>query len=363
MEKNPNYYAVIMAGGVGSRFWPLSRKHLPKQFLKILDTDFTFLQDTYHRMAEIVPQENILVVTRDLYEELVWEQLPDLLPDNLLLEPFRRNTAPCVAYASYKIYHRNPKATIIVTPSDHYITKTASFTSDILATMDNASESESLFTIGIKPTRAETGYGYIQVMHAQDQTQFHKVKTFTEKPNAEVAELFFKSGDFYWNSGIFIWTVETIVAAFKKYQPEIARLLSERMEVYDTEGEQDFIRQAYNDCTAISVDYGIMEKAENVMVAIATFGWSDLGTWESLYTHVAHDNLQNAVINGNDNYLEGTSKTVISAKKGKFVVIEGLENYLIVDTEDALLICKRHNENELRNLLNKALLKVDGKYS
>lgn len=361
---NTNYYAIIMAGGVGSRFWPLSRKHFPKQFLKILGTDYTFLQDAYNRMVKIVPKENILVVTRNLYEQLVWEQLPDLLPENLLLEPFRRNTAPCIAYAVYKVHTRNPKATLIITPSDHYIPDVEPFTKDVLDTMDKASGSGNLFTLGIKPTRAETGYGYIQVTNSQESSlRFDKVKTFTEKPNQEVAELFFNSGDFYWNSGIFIWETESIISAFQLHQSEIAKLFSEQPEVYDTEDEREFIRQGYNDCPAISIDYGIMEKAENVMVTLATFNWYDLGTWESLYIHGEHDKQNNMVINTSDSYLEKSSDNIIYAKKDKFVVIEGLENYLVVDTDDALLICPRHNEVELRNLLNKALLKVDGKYS
>lgn len=343
MDKN--FYCVIMAGGVGSRFWPISRNALPKQFLDILGIGKSFLQLTYDRFTKIVPKENIIVVTSAAYADLVRQHLPDLPSENILAEPYRRNTAPCIAYAATKIRHQNPNATMVVAPSDHFISNDSLFIDTILTAMKYASGKDELFTLGIDPTRPETGYGYIQCNMKQSKTIdgniAYKVKTFTEKPNEDLAKVFVESGEFLWNSGIFVWNVSAICSALEKWLPEVYSLFKDGDAYYNTPKEQDFITRIYEDCPAISIDYGVMEKTSRAWVFQASFGWSDLGTWESLYLHAGKDSNGNLIKCG-DSLIDSTSGSVIiSHEKDKLVVVKGMKDYLIINTDDVLMICPR----------------------
>ncbi|HIZ87974.1 MAG TPA: mannose-1-phosphate guanylyltransferase [Candidatus Coprenecus pullistercoris] len=352
MDKN--YYCVIMAGGIGSRFWPVSRNAMPKQFLDILGIGKSFLQLTYDRFARIVPAENIIVVTSQSYVDLVRRQLPQLAAENILAEPYRRNTAPCIAYASTKIRAVNPAATMVVAPSDHFISNEALFVDTISAAMKYASEKDELFTLGIDPTRPETGYGYIQCNMKQSKTIdgniAYKVKTFTEKPNRELAKVFVESGEFLWNSGIFVWNVSAICSALAKWLPEVFTLFNDGDRYYGTPQEQDFITRIYEECPAISIDYGVMEKTSRAWVFQASFGWSDLGTWESLYLHAAKDSDRN-LVKCTDTMIDSTSGcVVISQEKDKLVVVKGMKDYLIVNTDDVLMICPR-DDSKFKEIL------------
>lgn len=343
MDKN--FYCVIMAGGVGSRFWPVSRNHKPKQFLDILGVGRTFLQMTYDRFIKIIPQENIMVVTAGAYKDIVSEQLPDLPPENILLEPYKRNTAPCIAYAATKIKSRNPKATMVVAPSDHIIFNESLFTDTILCALNYAVGRDELFTLGIDPTRPETGYGYIQNNLASqyniDGIVAYKVKTFTEKPDKDLAQVFIDSGEFLWNSGIFIWSVEAICRALEAYLPEVYLPFKEGEKYYYTAQEQSFIDNLYADCPSISIDYGVMEKATEVIVFQASFGWTDLGTWEALYLQADKDE-NNNFIRVPQKIIDTTSDSIVfSSEENKLLVVKGLENYMVVNTDDVLMICPR----------------------
>ena len=287
---NPNHYCIIMAGGIGSRFWPMSRQARPKQFIDILGIGRTFLQMTFDRYAQIVPAENILVVTAQRYHSLVREQLPEIPEDNILLEPYKRNTAPCVAYATYKLYKKNPDATVIVAPADHLIIGEEHFRDTIRTALSVAEKSDRLYTIGIEPTRPETNYGYIQinkpVCKKAGSHVSYQVKTFTEKPNADLAKVFLETREFFWNSGMFIWSLKAIKAEMERCLPEVTTLFHGGEAYYGTAGEADFVRRVYEDCPAISIDYGVMEKTQKAWVFLSDFGWSDLGTWESVYERV-----------------------------------------------------------------------------
>ena len=349
-----NNYCVIMAGGIGSRFWPMSRTNYPKQFIDILGLGDTLLQLTYKRFLKLCPAENIVVVTNDIYKDLVKEQLPNLSDNQILLEPSRRNTAPCIAYACYKINAQNPDAKIVVSPADHLIIKEETFVKAINSCFRKADTEDCLVTLGIKPSRPDTGYGYIQFIEstaAETDKRIKKVKTFTEKPDLEMAKFFMQSGDFLWNSGIFIWSAKSIIKAFERHMPETAVLFKEGDALYNTDKELDFIRDLYSVCKNISIDYGVMEKAANVYVRSSIIGWSDLGTYGSLYTHIHKDEQQNAVINKNA-LMYNSEKCIISAPKQKLLVIEGLNDYIIVDTKDVLLICKKENEQQIRQFVN-----------
>lgn len=349
-----NNYCVIMAGGIGSRFWPMSRTNHPKQFIDILGLGQTLLQLTYNRFLKLCPAENIVVVTNDIYKDLVKEQLPRLTDNQILLEPSRRNTAPCIAYACYKINAQNPEAKIVVSPADHLILKEETFVKAINSCFRKAASEDCLVTLGIKPSRPDTGYGYIQFVEssaAESDKRIKKVKTFTEKPDLEMAKFFMQSGDFLWNSGIFIWTAKSILKAFEMHMPETDILFKEGNNVYNTDKEIDFIKSVYSVCKNISIDYGVMEKASNVYVRSSIIGWSDLGTYGSLYTHITKDEKQNAVINKNA-LMYNSEKCIISAPKQKLLVIEGLNDYIIVDTKDVLLICKKENEQQIRQFVN-----------
>jgi mannose-1-phosphate guanylyltransferase len=359
-----NIFCVIMAGGIGSRFWPYSRTSKPKQFLDILGTGQTLLQQTVNRYKDICPIKNILIVSNEEYGSLILEQLPEIKASQVLLEPLRRNTAPCLAYANQRIAMINPKANVIVAPSDHLIGDEKEFQRIIMKGLDFVSTRDVLLTLGIMPNRPETGYGYIQVNGHEDidgNKGLRLVKTFTEKPNIELARIFVESGDFFWNSGMFIWSLGSITQAFEKYLPEIQGLFNDGLNLYGTREEASFIRQVYGACDKISIDYGIMEKADNVFVLCADFGWSDLGTWGSLYEHLIHDESENGVGNGQAITFQA-HRNVIHAPKGKLIVVQGLDDYIIVDTDDILMICRKQDEQQIRTMVDEVKLRGGGNF-
>ena len=358
-----NNYCVIMAGGIGSRFWPMSRNNYPKQFIDILGTGKTLIRQTYERFLTICPPENIYIVTNETYLNLIFEQIPELKKDQVLAEPQRRNTSPCVAYAASKIYAVNPNANLVVAPSDHIIKNENNFREAIIRGLAFTEVNDVLLTIGIQPSRPDTGYGYIQFNEDASNEEFkiRKVKTFTEKPNLEMAKFFLKSGEFLWNAGIFLWNVKTILKAFEENMPEMHAIFMEGMEHYYKPTEADFIRKAYALCKNISIDYGIMEKARNVYVLSAEFGWSDLGTWKSLYEHLPHDKQGNAIV-GPHVMVDHTSNCIINMSKNKLAVIQGLENFIVVETDNVLLICPKDDEQQVRNLVNDVKIKKGEKY-
>jgi len=344
-----NTYVAIMAGGIGSRFWPESRTAKPKQFLDILNTGKTLIQMTYERFLKIVPAQNIYVVTSDSYEKLVKEQLPALTDSQILKEPMRRNTAPCVTYVCDKIYAKDKDATIIVAASDHLILEEQKFLDVVAKCIDFVKDNSYLVTIGIKPTKPATGYGYIQFQDENANGEFFRVKTFTEKPSTEIAKTFLKSGDFLWNSGMFVWKAKTLLRAVVKHLPEIAEAFREGNKHYDQPTERKFIQEAYSQCTNISIDYGVMEKADNVYTIPAQFGWSDIGSWDSLYDVYEHDYLGNAVA-GKNVKIYDSSNNMIMVPKEKLVVLQGLRDYCVIDTGDVLLICEKAKEQEIKQI-------------
>ncbi len=353
MAKKDNY-CVIMAGGIGSRFWPLSRTRLPKQFLDVLGTGKSFIRSTFERFLPLVPAENFLVVTSAAYRDLVLEHLPELRPEQVLLEPVRRNTAPCIAYAAYRIASANPDATMVVTPSDHLITGEAEFQKIIAEGVDFVRDNQNLLTIGITPSRPETGYGYIQIdtlpYPETFGTTIHKVKTFTEKPGIEMARVFVDSGEFFWNSGIFVWSVGAILGALEAHLPEVNAQFRGGIGRYGTPSEQAFIDQIYPECDNISIDYGVMEKSSSVYVRCGDFGWSDIGTWGSLYQNADKTPDDHNAITGSQRVLAyNTRNSIISLPQGKIGVVEGLDGYLVVANDDTLLICRLENEQNIRN--------------
>lgn len=355
---NKNYYCVIMAGGIGARFWPMSRTSRPKQFIDILGTGETLIQQTFRRLSRICPPENILVVTHELYRDLVLAQLPGIRQEHILCEPVRRNTAPCIAYACYKISKLNPDACIVVAPSDHVILKEDQFHQTLMVALKAAEENKWLLTLGIMPNRPDTGYGYIQfddsVTYGEEKV-VRKVKTFTEKPHYELAVSFLQSGDFLWNSGIFIWSNKSILKAIGDYLPDLENVFREGVNHYYTPSETAFVSRAYTLCNSISIDYGIMEKATNVYVIPSDFGWSDLGTWGSLYEARQKDENGNTAT-GEYAYLPNTSNTIVTMPHGKIAVIEGLDDYIVVDDSDVLLICRRSEEQHIREFVDKVRL-------
>jgi mannose-1-phosphate guanylyltransferase len=351
---NKDYYCVIMAGGVGARFWPLSRNSRPKQFIDIHGTGETLIQQTFRRLTAICPPENIFVVTHAQYFDQVIEQLPAIVPAHVLCEPMRRNTAPCIAYAAYKINKLNPNASIVVAPSDHIILKEAEFTQTLLCALKAATQNDWLLTLGITPSRPDTGYGYIQFDDAhtyQPDCKVRKVKTFTEKPNHELAESFLQSGDFLWNAGIFIWSLKSILKAFEMYLPELNSCFKDGSDVYYTDAETAFIEEAYPLCKSISIDYGVMEKADNVFVLAADIGWSDLGTWGSLYDTSEKNTEGNAVI-GAKPLLYSTRNCIINLPSDRVAVIQGVDDMIIVEDNGILLICKRNDEQNIRGYVD-----------
>lgn len=344
---NSNNYCVIMAGGIGSRFWPYSRKNKPKQFLDFFGTGHTLLQLTFDRYSKMIPTENIFVVTNTQYEGLVKEQLPSLKEDQILLEPSRRNTAPCIAMASMRIQEINPNANMIVAPADHLIVKETEFIDAINKGLEFVAQSPQLLTLGIKPNRPDTGYGYIQLDEKKD-GDFYKVKTFIEKPQQEFAQVFVESDEFYWNSGIFLWNVNTILNAFQTLLPDVCPKIAA--------GLEDFAS-----CPSISIDYAIMEKAENVYVQLCNFGWADLGTWASLHEVLPKDKQRNVIIQGNT-MLYDCQKNIIAIPEGKLAVIQGLEDYLVADTNNVLLICRKDDESTIRRYVNDVQVKLGDEF-
>jgi len=334
---NKNVYAIIMAGGTGTRFWPYSRTKKPKQFLDVLGTSRTLLQMTFDRFAQFLDPENIYVVSNALYEELINEQLPELSAAQVLLEPAKRNTAPCIAYASYKIREKDEDAVLIFTPADHAIFQEDKFQQVIETAISGATEGDKLITIGIKPHRPETGYGYIQFLEGDSMVK--GVKTFTEKPELELARTFLASGDFVWNAGIFVWSVKSILEAFNILQPEMAEIFENGRKDYYQEGEGEFIEKAFSIVKNISIDYAIMEKASNVFVVLGDFGWSDLGSWNALHEIRETDDNNNVV--EADTILYDSKNNYIKAPKGKLIVLHDLDGYLVSDFEDVLLVCKK----------------------
>ncbi len=341
-----NTYVAIMAGGVGSRFWPASREALPKQFLDILGMGKSLLQLTFERFTRLVPAENILIVTNARYADLVKEQLPVLADQQIIAEPSRNNTAPCIAFAAFKLQALDPAAKMIVAPSDHLILKEEEFLNRLSMALEFTANEEALVTLGIQPTRPDTGYGYIQYDASSDR-EVKKVLKFTEKPPLESAEKYVASGDYLWNAGIFIWKAADVLKAFECHASEIFNILSTGREAYNTPGEADFIKEAYPTTPSISVDYAIMEQASNVYTLPADIGWSDLGTWASLHENSSKDDHRNRV-SGGQHLIKDTSNTLIRVPKGKLVVVKGLENFIIVDEEDVLLIWPKSEEQSIK---------------
>lgn len=344
---NKHYYVAIMAGGIGSRFWPKSRAAYPKQFLDILHTGKSLIQWTYERFAAFIPQENIFVVTSEEYTDIVQQQLPALLPENILAEPSRKNTAPCIAYISFKLQQKDPNASLIVAPSDHMILDTEIFRTITMQALDFVSHIKALVTLGIQPTHPNTGYGYIQRESLPVADGIFKVRTFTEKPNLEIAKTFLASGDFLWNAGIFVWKVNTLLRAFELHQPEMYELFHAEQASFNTPEEKDAVNRIYPLCTNVSIDFAIMEKADNVYVIPASFGWSDLGTWNSAYDNMEKDYLGNAVAGENVIVIDAT-KCMVSAPNKKLVVLQGLDDFIVVDTNDVLLICQKEKEQHIK---------------
>ena len=375
-----NNYCVIMAGGVGSRFWPSSRNHKPKQFLDFFGTGRSLLQMTIDRFRPIVPIENILIVTNVLYRDQVLEQIPDLRSEQVLCEPARRNTAPCIAYAvahisamerrKAQLENRESdmsKVKIVVAPSDHLILQEEKFRQTIEEGFDFIEKNDALLTLGMKPTRPETGYGYIQRgEEAKGEEakgeEIYKVKAFTEKPNLELAKVFLESGDFLWNSGIFLWSLDSIRSAFRTFLPEIASKFKEGEDKMGTAAEEEFIQDMFPTCPSISIDYGVMEKAQNVYVMPSDFGWSDLGTWGSLYELSEKDENENVTLHSDATYYDSHGN-IVTLPKGHLAVVQGLEDCIIAESDGVLLICKRDAEQQIRQFFMDAEIQFGGKFS
>lgn len=358
--RNSNSYCVIMCGGVGSRFWPFSKEDKPKQFLDFFGTGRSLLQSTFDRFKKIVPVENIYLVTNDAYAETTKQQLPEIKDDQLLLEPIRRNTAPAIAYASFRIRAVNPNANIIVAPSDHLIMNEDQFDIDMRKGLAFVSENPVLLTLGIKPSRPETGYGYIQV-EEKNMDGIQKVKAFTEKPNLDLARKFVESGEFMWNSGIFIWNVNSIVDGFKKHLPDIVQKFNEGKDLFNTPAEKQFIDTSFPFCPNISIDYGILEKADNVYVNISNFGWSDLGTWGALHDVSQRDSDNNADLHCKTLYIE-SNDNIVAMSEDKLVVLQGLEDYIVAESDNVLLICKKSEEQRIKHFVTDVKFRYGDEY-
>ena len=357
---NKNNYAVIMAGGVGSRFWPMSKSSFPKQFLDILGTGETLIQQTFNRLQKVCHPENILIVTNTNYKHLCVEQLPNVVESNILCEPAMRNTAPCVAYAAFKIQSMNENANMIIAASDHIILKEDEFVRVVNDCFEITAENDILLTLGVTPSRPDTGYGYIQFTDKKitEHKKARKVKTFTEKPDQELALNFLDSGDFLWNSGMFIWSAQSISLAYRKHLRDMYEVFEEGKEFYNTIEEKEFIDRVFPGLKNISIDYGIMEKSDNVYVYPADFGWSDLGTWGSLYTHLDLDDNKNAV-KGKEVMLYDCSENIVKVADDKLVVMQGLHGYIVVENEGILLICKKEDEQHIKQFVTD--IKAKGK--
>ncbi len=359
--QNKNHYVAIMAGGIGSRFWPMSRTAYPKQFIDVLNTGKTLVQWTYERYAKFIPAENIYIVTSEEYVDIVKTQLPLLPFDNILAEPSKKNTAPCIAYVSFKLAQMNPDARFLVAPSDHLILEEDRFQTIALQALDFVEHIKALVTLGIQPTHPNTGYGYIQYEGLEVTKGVFKVKTFTEKPDLEIAKSFLESGDFLWNAGIFAWKASSILAAFEKHQPEMYELFDQEKIHFNTPEEKQAIQRIYPLCTNISIDIAVMEKANNVYVMPSSFGWSDLGTWNSAYENMEKDYLGNAVASDNVIVIDAT-KCMINSPKDKLVVVQGLDDFIVVDTKDVLLICSKDKEQSIKEYVAEVKRNKGDKY-
>ncbi|WP_297792736.1 mannose-1-phosphate guanylyltransferase [uncultured Eudoraea sp.] len=353
MNKNSNYYAVLMAGGVGSRFWPVSTSAYPKQFHDMLGTGATLLQKTFSRLNNFIPTENILILTNERYNDLVLEQLPMISANQVILEPVMRNTAPCILYAALKIKKMNPDGLMIVAPSDHWIEDEKAFELNVKICFDKCEKEEVICTLGIKPTFPNTGFGYVEFEKADAQkttSDLFTVKQFREKPDYETAKSFLKQGNFLWNAGIFIWSIKVILDAFKEFQPVQYELFNTGFDMFNTEGEKDFIAKNYSRADNISIDYAILEKARSIFVLPATFDWNDLGTWGSLYHKLEKDEDDNATVNGKV-LVDGASGNMIRLPKDKLAVIDGLKDYIIVDKKEVLMIYPKSKEQAIKSVL------------
>ncbi len=353
--ENKNYYAILMAGGVGSRFWPVSTQDFPKQFHDMLGTGDTLIQKTFNRLATLIPKENIFILTNERYNNLVLEQLPEVTKRQVVLEPAMRNTAPCILYASLKIQKENPDAVMIVAPSDHWIEDEKTFSTNVQQAFDYCSKNDALMTLGIQPTFPNTGYGYIE-FDKSNSSSIKSVNQFREKPDYETAKKFISQGNFLWNAGIFMWSAKSVVEAFQKNQPNLYSLFESGINIYNTDLEDDFILENYPKADNISVDYAIMEKSTNVNVIAAEFDWNDLGTWGSLYDKLDKDEAGNAVVNSKT-LTEDASGNMIRSKKDKVVVVDGLQDYIIVDKDEVLLIYPKSKEQDIKMVLQKVKTK------
>jgi mannose-1-phosphate guanylyltransferase len=364
MEKNKNYYAIIMAGGIGTRFWPYSRSSHPKQFIDILGVGKSLLQLTYERFLKSFEKDNIFIVANHAYTNLINQQIPGINNDCILEEPLAKNTAACIAYATTKIHKQNTHAICVVAPSDHLILEEEKFTENVFQAIQFAKKNEVLVTLGIRPSRPDTGYGYIQFIEDNNSTDnIFKVKTFTEKPSVELARTFVDSGDFLWNAGIFIWSCSAIKNAFKQHVPEMYSLFKEASKSYYTSDEQKSILHIYEQCRSVSIDYAVMEKASNVYCIPVDFVWSDLGTWTSLYEHSKRDE-QNNVTQGKQIVVYDSKNSIIASQnKNKLIVVKGIDNLIIVDTPDVLMVCDKSKEQEVKQMVTDINIKFDEKYT
>lgn len=357
---NKHRYGVIMCGGIGSRFWPYSRNEHPKQFIDFLGTGRSLLQMSYDRLAEIIPHENIFILTNARYSSKIKEQLPDITDDRMLLEPARRNTAPCIAWAAYHIAAIDPDASMIVTPSDHLITREREFERAVIEGFDFIEAHDALLTMGITPTRPETGYGYIQI-GTQHDGNIHKVKTFTEKPNIDLAKTFLRTGEFFWNSGIFLWRASVLKSALAQCCPDVDAIFEKGNGLYATSHEKEFIDREFPGCMSISIDYAVMERADNVYVEIVNFGWNDLGTWSALYDSSPKNRDAN-VTQGCRVLAYNATGNIFAVKDEKLVVVDGLKDYIVADAGDVLLICPKSEEQRIKYMVNDAKLNYGDKY-
>lgn len=348
MIMNKNYYAILMAGGVGSRFWPVSTTEFPKQFHDMLGSGDTLIQKTFSRLSKLIPVENILILTNERYNDLVLEQLPVVKPEQVLLEPAMRNTAPCILYASLKIQKMNPNAVMVVAPSDHWIEDEEEFSKNLQQCFDFCQQEDALMTLGIQPTIPNTGFGYIE-FDKTDTNPIKKVIQFREKPDYETAKAFLEAGNFLWNGGIFIWSSQSITTAFEKFQPQMYALFQEGLETYNTHAEKQFIDENYAKAENISIDYAVMESAKNVYVLPATFDWNDLGTWGSLHEKLDKDDQNNAVVNATV-ILENASNNIIRAEGKKLIIVDGLDDFIIVDQDNVLMIYPKSKEQDIKRI-------------
>lgn len=351
---NKNYYAILMAGGVGSRFWPVSTADFPKQFHDMLGAGATLIQKTFSRLSKLIPEENIYILTNERYNDLVLEQLPMVKQAQVLLEPAMRNTAPCILYASLKIQKQNPNAIMVVAPSDHWIEDENAFTANLQQCFNFCESENALMTLGIQPTFPNTGFGYIEY-DKTNQNLIKKVSQFREKPNYETAKSFLESGNFLWNGGIFIWSSKSILTAFEKFQPQMNQLFLNGLESYNTSDESNFINENYALAENISIDYAILENAKNVFVMPATFDWNDLGTWGSLHEKLDKDENNNSLVNATV-LLNNSSNNIISTGKNKLVIVDGLEDFIIVDKDNVLLIYPKSKEQEIKGIVGQLKL-------